>query len=199
MLPEGRVFGWHEIGHFNITQNLLMHALCYRTSVLREEGVPLPAHTFYVDNIYAWVPLPRCKRMFYLNEDLYRYFIGREDQSVNEKVMASRIDQQVLITRIMMESYHIYDDVQIPQLRSYMINYFVIMMSICSVFSRLSERPDAMDELERLWSDLHAYDRRMWRRCRLGIMGQATNLPGRLGKSITLALYHLADKFVKFN
>lgn len=199
VLPEGRVFGWHEIGHFNITQNLLMHALCYRTSVLREEGVPLPAHTFYVDNIYAWVPLPRCKRMFYLNEDLYRYFIGREDQSVNEKVMASRIDQQVLITRIMMESYHIYDDVQIPQLRSYMINYFVIMMSICSVFSRLSERPDAMDELERLWSDLHAYDRRMWRRCRLGIMGQATNLPGRLGKSITLALYHLADKFVKFN
>ena len=199
VLPEGRVFGWHEIGHFNITQNLLMHALCYRTSVLREEGVPLPAHTFYVDNIYAWVPLPRCKRMFYLNEDLYRYFIGREDQSVNEKVMASRIDQQVLITRIMMESYHIYDDVRIPQLRSYMINYFVIMMSICSVFSRLSERPDAMDELERLWSDLHAYDRRMWRRCRLGIMGQATNLPGRLGKSITLALYHLANKFVKFN
>ena len=199
VLPEGRVFGWHEIGHFNITQNLLMHALCYRTSVLREEGVPLPAHTFYVDNIYAWVPLPRCKRMFYLNEDLYRYFIGREDQSVNEKIMASRIDQQVLITRIMMESYHIYDDVQIPQLRSYMINYFVIMMSICSVFSRLSERPDAMDELERLWSDLHAYDRRMWRRCRLGIMGQATNLPGRLGRSITLALYHLADKFVKFN
>jgi glycosyltransferase involved in cell wall biosynthesis len=199
VLPEGRIFGWHEIGHFNITQNLLMHALCYRTSVLREEGVPLPAHTFYVDNIYAWVPLPRCKRMFYLNEDLYRYFIGREDQSVNEKVMASRIDQQVLITRIMMESYHIYDDVQIPQLRSYMINYFVIMMSICSVFSRLSERPDAMDELERLWSDLHAYDRRMWRRCRLGIMGQATNLPGRLGRSITLALYHLADKFVKFN
>lgn len=199
VLPEGRIFGWHEIGHFNITQNLLMHALCYRTSVLREEGVPLPAHTFYVDNIYAWVPLPRCKRLYYLNKDLYRYFIGREDQSVNEKVMASRIDQQVLITRIMMESYHIYDDVKIPQLRSYMINYFVIMMSICSVFSRLSERPDAMDELERLWSDLHAYDRRMWRRCRLGIMGQATNLPGRLGRSITLALYHLADKFVKFN
>ncbi len=199
VLPEGRVFGWHEIGHFNITQNLLMHALCYRTSILREEGVPLPAHTFYVDNIYAWVPLPRCKRMFYLNEDMYRYFIGREDQSVNEKVMASRIDQQIRITRIMMEAYHIYEDVKIPQLRSYMINYFVIMMSICSVFSRLSERPDAMDELKKLWSDLHAYDRRMWRRCRLGFMGQATNLPGSLGRRATIALYHLADKFVKFN
>lgn len=199
VLPEGKVFGWDEIGHFSITQNLLMHALCYRTSILRDEGIPLPAHTFYVDNIYAWVPLPRCKRMYYLNEDLYRYFIGREDQSVNEKVMANRIDQQVLITRIMMESYHIYQDVKIPQLRSYMLNYFVIMMTICSVFSRLSERPDAMDELKKLWSDLHAYDRRMWRRCRLGVMGQFSNLPGRAGKSITIALYHLADKFVKFN
>ncbi len=199
VLPEGVVFGWDEIGHFNITQNLLMHALCYRTSVLRDEGVPLPAHTFYVDNIYAWVPLPRCKRMCYLNVDLYRYFIGREDQSVNEKVMANRIDQQVLITRIMMKSYHLYDDIKIVQLRSYMVNYFLIMMAICTVFSKLSERPDAMDELEKLWQDLHDYDRRMWRRCRLGLIGQATNLPGKVGKSITIGLYRLADKFVKFN
>lgn len=199
VLPEGRTFGWNEIGHFNMTQNLLMHALCYRTAILRDEGIPLPAHTFYVDNIYAWVPLPRCKRMYYLNVDLYRYFIGREGQSVNEKVMASRIDQQVRITRIMMESYHVYKDITVPQLRSYMMNYFVIMMTICTVFSKLSEQPNAMDELHKLWKDLHDYDRRMWRRCRLGIMGQGTNLPGRLGTKITIAFYRLANKFVKFN
>jgi glycosyltransferase involved in cell wall biosynthesis len=199
VLPEGRVFGWGEIGHFHMTQNLLMHALCYRTSVLREEGVPLPAHTFYVDNIYAWVPLPRCQRLYYLNEDLYRYFIGREDQSVNEKVMAGRIDMQRRITRIMMESYHLYKDIKIPQLRSYMVNYFVLMMTICSVFSRLSEQPDAMDELAKLWQDLHDYDRRMWRRCRLGLLGLGSNLPTELGKRTTIALYHLAHQLVKFN
>lgn len=199
VLPEGRVFSWDEIGHFNITQNLLMHALCYRTSVLREEGVPLPAHTFYVDNIYAWVPLPRCKRLYYLNEDLYRYFIGREDQSVNEKVMANRIDMQRRITRIMMESYHLYRDIKIPQLRSYMVNYFVLMMTICSIFSKLSEQPDAMDELDKLWKDLHDYDRRMWRRCRLGFLGMGSNLPTPLGKKISISLYRLANKLVKFN
>lgn len=199
VLPEGRVFGWDEIGHFNMTQNLLMHALCYRTSILRDEGVPLPSHTFYVDNIYAWVPLPRCKHLYYLNVDLYRYFIGREDQSVNEKIMAGRIDQQRRITRIMMESYHLYQDIEVAQLRSYMVNYFVIMMAICSVFSRLSEQPDAMEELDKLWKDLHDYDRRMWRRCRLGFIGQGTNLPGRLGNKATLGLYHLANKIVKFN
>ena len=199
VLPQNRVFGWNVIGHFHMTQNLLMHALCYRTSVLRDGGVPMPPHTFYVDNIYAWVPLPRCKRMYYLDVDLYRYFIGREDQSVNEKVMASRIDQQVRITRIMMESYHLYEDIKVPQLRSYMVNYFILMMVICTVFSKISEQPNAREELDRLWSDLHAYDRRLWRRCRLGLMGVATNLPTRAGEKVTMSLYHLANKLVKFN
>lgn len=199
VLPEGRVFGWHEIGHFHMSQNLLMHALCYRTSVLRDEGVPLPAHTFYVDNIYAWVPLPRCKNLYYLNEDLYRYFIGREDQSVNEKVMASRIDQQMRITRIMMESYHLYKDIEIVQLRSYMVNYFLMMMVICSVFTKLSDQPDARENLDQLWRDLHDYDRRMWRRCRLGLMGIGSNLKTPVGEKVTISLYRLANRIFKFN
>ena len=200
VLPEGRVFGWDEIGHFRMTQNLLMHALCYRADVLRAgAGLPLPAHTFYVDNIYAYVPLPRCETMCYLDVDLYRYFIGREDQSVNERVMAGRVDQQVRITRIMMHAYHPYADIASVQLRSYMVNYFVIMMAICSVFSRLSDRPDAMDELQALWDELRAYDRRLWRRCRLGVVGLVTNLPGTVGGRLTTGAYRLARRAVKFN
>ena len=42
-LPKGRVFGWGQIGHFNMSQYLLMHALCYRTDVLRAGGVQWPA------------------------------------------------------------------------------------------------------------------------------------------------------------
>ncbi len=198
-LPEGRVFAWREIGHFNVWQNLLMHSLCYRTSVLRDGGVPMPPHTFYVDNIYSWVPLPRCQALCYLDIDLYRYYIGREDQSVNESVMAGRIDQQRRVTRIMMESYHLYDDIEVVQLRSYMVNYFVMMMVICTIFTKLSEQPDAREELAKLWSDLHDYDRRMWRRCRLGLLGLGSNLPGRGGEAVTLALYRLAGKIFKFN
>nr|WP_314640371.1 glycosyltransferase [uncultured Olsenella sp.] len=199
VLPVGRAFGWNDIRHFKMAQNLLMHALCYRTDVLRDGGVPMPAHTFYVDNIYAYVPLPRCRTLYYLDVDLYRYFIGREDQSVNEKVMAGRIDQQVKITRIMMRSYHLYQDIESYALRSYMVNYFVIMMMICSVFSKLSDHADAMAELDRLWSDLYDYDRRMWRRARLGICGLATNLPGAGGRAATIALYRTAQRFMKFN
>ena len=30
--------------------------------------------------------------MYYMDLDLYRYFIGRADQSVNESVMVKRVD-----------------------------------------------------------------------------------------------------------
>ncbi len=198
-LPRGRVMGWKDIGHFNTWQNLLMHALCYRTAVLRDGGVPMPAHTFYVDNIYAFVPLPRCKTLYYLDVDLYRYFIGREDQSVNESVMASRIDQQVRVTRIMMRSYHIYKDVHPVQLRSYMVGYLTIMMSVCSIFCKMTDYPNARELVDDLWQELHDFDRRMWRRCRLGIIGLSTNLPGPVGEKMTLFFYRAAQKIIKFN
>ena len=198
-LPKGKIMTWDKIGHFNMSQNLLMHALCYRTDVLRDGGVPMPAHTFYVDNIYAYVPLPRCKTLYYLDVDLYRYFIGREDQSVNESVMVGRIDQQLRITRIMMHAYHLYDDVESPRLRSYMIGYFTLMMAVCSIFSKLSDKPDAIDNLNELWEELRQFDSRMYRRARKGIVGLATNLPGTAGTQVTLFFYRAAQKLVKFN
>ena len=96
-LPRKKVFTWGDIGRFRPDQNLLMHSLCYRTDVLRAHELPMPPHTFYVDNIYAYVPLPNCETLYYADIDLYRYFIGREGQSVNEEIMVGRLDQQFRI------------------------------------------------------------------------------------------------------
>ena len=198
VLPVGRIFTWNDMGHFMMWQYLLMHALTYRVDVLREVGLEMPPHTFYVDNIYAYVPFPACRSIYYLDEDVYRYFIGREDQSVNDKVLTSRVDHYWRVSRVMMHAYHVYDDISSAKLRSYMMNYFTIIMAI-SVFSKKSDRDDAMDELQKLWDELKAYDRRMYRRARHGIVGMATNLPGTVGRALTLAGYRAAQKLVKFN
>ena len=198
-LPVGRVFGWDEMGHFAVTQYLLMHALTYRVEMLRSCGLELPPHTVYVDNVYAYVPFPHCERLYYLDVDLYRYFIGREDQSVNEAVLTSRVDHYWRVARVMRDAYHLYDDVRSEKLRDYMMGYFTIIMAICSVFSKLSDREDAIDQLDDLWDELKAYDRRMYRHARRGLIGMATNLPGRTGKRITVDVYRLAQKIVKFN
>ena len=89
-LPENKIFGWDEAKRFRKGQYILMHSVIYRTQLLRECGLELPRHTFYVDNLFVYVPLPYVKNMYYLNVDFYRYYIGREDQSVNEKIMIQR-------------------------------------------------------------------------------------------------------------
>ena len=61
VFPEGREFGWDEVGHFGQSQYLLMHSVVYRTELLRGMGLELPKHTFYVDNIFVYVPLPHVK------------------------------------------------------------------------------------------------------------------------------------------
>ena len=70
-IPRKKIIGWNDVGYFRPDQHLLMHSLCYRTDVLRAGDLPLPPHTFYVDNIYAYVPLPRCKTLYYADIDLY--------------------------------------------------------------------------------------------------------------------------------
>lgn len=198
-LPKNKVITWDNIKRFSYAQNLLMHSLCYRTDILRSGGIPMPAHTFYVDNIYAYVPLPRCKTLYYLDVDLYQYFIGREDQSVNEEVMASRVEQQYLITRIMIDAYHLFDDVKSRQLRRYMLDYLNIMMAASSIFARLSTVPHALEHCNELWRYLRSYDKRMYAYCRRGLIGTLTNLPGSIGRKLTLFGYRQVARFMKFN
>lgn len=199
VLPEGRVFTWDEMTSFRPDQNLLMHSLLYRTEVLRDGGVPLPRHTFYVDNIFAYVPLPRCKKLFYRDVDLYRYFIGRQDQSVNEKVMVSRYRQQLRITKIMFESIHLFEEVKSEPLRRYMLNYLTMMMTISSLFGHMSEEPESNGLVEQLWDDLHAFDEKMYTHARHNVLCVFTNLPGKAGNSLGIFLYRIARKIFKFN
>ena len=111
-----------------------MHSVIYRTALLRECDLELPEHTFYVDNIYVFKPLPYVKTMYYLDVNFYRYFIGRDDQSVNETNMIKRIDQQFKVTYIMIDYMTQFNLVSKP-LERYMRHYLSIIMCISSVIS----------------------------------------------------------------
>ena len=121
-----------KIGKFYSVQYLIMHSLMFQTKVLRESEVKLPEHTFYVDNIFVFEPLPVVQKMYYMNVNFYRYFIGREDQSVNEKVMISRVDQQIYVTKTMIDMYDL-NKISSKKLKNYMINYLAIMMTVSSI------------------------------------------------------------------
>ena len=130
--PENEVFQWDHAKKLHIGRYILMHSVIYRTKLLRECGLELPKHTFYVDNIYVYKPLPHVRTMYYMDVDFYRYFIGREDQSVNEKVMISRIDQQIRVNKIMIDDVDL-NKVSNYKCRHYMINYLEIITVVTAL------------------------------------------------------------------
>lgn len=198
VFPEGYEFGWDEVGTFLPSQYLLMHSVYYRTDMLRKMGLKLPEHTFYVDNIFVYEPLVYVRTMRYFDVDAYRYFIGREDQSVNEKVMMGRMDQQLRVTRQMIDNVDP-QAVRNRHLRHYLRNYLSMMMCICSVFLRM--RGGAQDEadLQGIWDYLKEKNPSLYRRVRTNVLNIGTNLPTSLGGKIGLKGYHIAQKIFKFN
>lgn len=61
----------------------VMATTTYRTAVLRESGLKLLEKTFYVDMQYNVVPIAKVETFIYYDLDIYRYFIGRKEQSMN--------------------------------------------------------------------------------------------------------------------
>ena len=196
--PQDQVFTWSDVRHFYKGHYILMHSVIYRTKLLRECGLELPKHTFYVDNIYVYKPLPYVRTMYYMNEDFYRYYIGREDQSVNEKVMIGRIDQQIRVNKIMI------DDVDLHKLsnakcRKYMFNYLEIITVVSTVMLLRSGTEENLEKKRELWKYIKDKDITLFHKLRRGIMGQTMNLPGKGGRKISVAAYRLSQKVVGFN
>lgn len=198
ILPENRYFGWDEIGHFHASQNILMHSVIYRTELLRSFHFELPKHTFYVDNIYVYYPLPFVRKVYYLDVDFYRYYIGREDQSVNEKVMISRLDQQIFVTKTMIDMYQL-KNVKCKKLRNYMLNYLAIMMTVSSILCIRSKKAENLEKKKELWIYLKQKDFKTFMKIRYGILGQTMNIPGRSGRKISSLAYSVARRIIGFN
>lgn len=123
-MPVNRIFGWDDL-KLGFSQFILMHSVIYRTKVLRKSGMRLPKHTFYVDNIYVFQPFPYVEKIYYLDVVLYKYFIGRDDQSVNEEVMIRRLDQQYRVTKLMIDIYT-ESDIKNKKLDKAMTHYFMM-------------------------------------------------------------------------
>ena len=197
-LPRDKVIGWKDVKVFMKGQYILMHSVIYRTELLRESGLELPKHTFYVDNIFVYQPLPHVKKMYYLDVNFYRYFIGREDQSVNEQVMIGRIDQQILVTKLMIGYYDVMK-ISNRKLRHYMIQYLEIMMTISSILAIRSETDENLRKKKELWQYLKQKNLPLYLRLRWGFLGQGVNLPGKGGRKVSVAGYKITQKFYGFN
>ena len=199
VFPQNRLFDWVHVRRFRPDQNLLMHSVMYRTEVLRECGMVLPKHTFYVDNIFVYQPLPYVKSMYYMDLDLYRYFIGRADQSVNESVMVGRVDQQLRVTRHMIDCQDLDALKDQKRLRAYMVHYLSVMMAVSDIFLLLDGSAEAHAKKAELWQYLKDHvTPGVYRAVRVNL-GGLTDLHFPGGDKVVVATYRQLRKIFKFN
>lgn len=200
VFPADTACTWNEINHFHPSQYLIMHALVYRTEVLRESGIRLPEHTFYVDNLFAYQPLPYVKSIYYMDIDLYHYFLGREDQSVNEKMLMRRIDQQIKVTELVahcMDLQKVAEETS-PKLAAYMRRNISIMMAISSIHLLLIRSKEAERKRTLLWKGIKSSNRRLYYQLKYGTVSGLTCLPGKVGGMVTIGGYRIAKKVYQF-
>ena len=133
-----------------------------------------------------------------MDVDFYRYFIGRDDQSVNEKVMISRIDQQIKVNKIMIDDVDLYK-VSNPKCRQYMFNYLEIITVVSTIMLIRSGTEENLQKKRELWTYIKKKDIRLFHRLRRGILGASMNLPGKTGRKISVAAYRISQKVVGFN
>lgn len=194
------MYGWSDLSRFWFSQYLVMHAMIYRTAVLRKSGLVLPEHTYYEDNLFSYQPLLCVERLYYIDIDLYHYFIGRANQSVNEKVMLGNIDQQVAVTGLMSRAVDIRsvrrDN---PKLANYLRRYLSMMYSITSVLLYIIDTDESQKKYSDLWNDLKERDPELYDMLRHHSMSMWTALPGRAGRRMVVAGYRMARRIYKFN
>ncbi len=199
VFPAGKLCNWNHMGHFRMSQYLIMHALIFRTEVLIQSGIRLPEHTFYVDNLFANQPLANVKTICYLDLDLYHYFLGREDQSVNAKVLMKRIDQQILVTKLVTKCSDLRQiKKEYPKLEKYLCRNISIMLAISSIHLLLMQTKEARGKRKKLWEEIKEYDHALYYRLKYSTVSGFTYLPGRVGDCLTLFGYKVAKKWLLF-
>ena len=196
--PKEKMFGWDDVGHLAKGHYILMHSVIYRTQMLHDCGLQLPEHTFYVDNIYVYKPLPYVNNMYYMDVDLYRYYIGREDQSVNEQTMIRRIDQQIRVNKIMFADVNLLA-VKDKKCRRYMFNYLEIVTTITVTLAILSGTKENLNKRDELWTYMKQTDRQLYNKLHHSVISRYMNLPGRTGRFLGKVAYRISRKVYGFN
>ncbi len=200
VFPKNKLCTWDDIRPFKPSQYLMMHSAIFRTKVVRACGVELPKHTFYVDNLFLYAPLPLCKTIYYMDENLYRYFIGRADQSVQEDIMIRRIDQQYKVTMLVVDLFDMSAiSQQSKKLARAIYHHISLMVTITAVYLYMANTPEKLQMCKTMWKKIKEKDPTLYRHMKYTSMSALTTFPGKPGRKVAVGGYKIAKKVFRFN
>lgn len=190
---------FRKMKRFHFSHMMLMHALMYRLDRYRASDTVLPEHTFYVDNIFAYKPLPLMRSVYYLPVDFYHYFIGRSDQSVNKEVFVGRYDQQIRVMTAICDAYSYETISMLPRgLRRYMTHCLDALLTVTLYFTCLQDTLLRREAVKKFWAHIKEHDKKMYRHLRYFSYSVIVNfLPWGMRNRIMNFSYNVINKRVR--
>lgn len=199
LMPCNELFGWDDVKNFMFSEILMMHSLWYKTESVRRSGVTLPEHTYYVDDIFCYTPMPYMRTMFYVNADIYRYFIGRSDQSVNLQNAGKNYKMQLRVMKELVDAYDVRSlKRQSKRLYRYMLHCLRIFMVVTATFVAAKNTKEAHNELRELLKHIKAKDRWLYGNLFHRSYCMISRLPWPIAKRLLLSGYKGFNRRVKF-
>ncbi len=190
---------WKKVKNFHFSHTMMMHALVYNTEKLREHYIDLPEHTFYVDNVFAYAPLAYMLNSYYLDVDLYYYYIGREGQSINIETAMKRYKQQLLVMEMMTAS-HSYEEIKsLPKgLRKYMFHYLHAVMMNTLMFACGKVSKERKADVKEMWRKIKQTDKKLYYKIKYrGYPLSVVFLPWWIRSKVMMLAYKIICKKVK--
>ncbi|NLC72306.1 MAG: glycosyltransferase family 2 protein [Ruminococcaceae bacterium] len=118
----------------------VMAGSTYKTEILRKSNLLLFEKTYYVDMQFNIQPIAYVKTLVYYKLDIYRYMLGRENQSVAYKSLVLHRDDHEKVIRWAVSAYSNLEKTATESVLSYLLlvmNFFLKTHYI--VFSLLSK------------------------------------------------------------
>ncbi len=184
---------WSRIRSFRYDQMLMMHALGYRTEILRKIKLELPEKTYYEDNIYVYEPLPHVRRIYYLNEPVYVYYIGRDDQSINMGNVVKNVNMQIFVTEEMLRRVRL-ETVRPQRLQRYMFRHLARMVAMCMMPLALLDSGESKQKIALLWQELENINPVVAKKLRATPMLSSQRLLAKAGSYLNQQVYNLISK-----
>ena len=202
-LPEKRIFTWEETKFFDLRQYFTIHNSTFRTQVVKDSGLVCPKHCFYEDNYYVYTPLAYVEKMYYVNVNLYHYYIGREGQSMARNTLAKRYLQQMKVSTLIFKEHDLGEiEKTNKKMYKYMMHEQRIMFSAVICAARLNvsltKSKQGETDLKNMWADLKAHDAKYYRRLKYSYL-LLELIPTPVGRYLAIFFYDLAGRIMQLN
>lgn len=199
VLPAGRIFTWGDTKRFRMHQLLTIHSSTFRTELMRRAAKePLPKHVFYEDNLMVFQSLPLVQRMYYFDSDLYRYWIGRPDQSVQESTMMKRYTHHLIVVERCFTACD-FNNLSHKKLKTYLKHEMFMLFGIAIIYTRMNKTRQVDTDLREMWKRCFAHDRKWGRHFRYFTPLTFICVPGKLGQHFCSLINWIANHIVRFN